>query len=73
MVGVVERLLESSHYQEEVRLLGGIPLLLGLLRYGLQKPHPLINYSILLFTASTRVGIKVVALMTSQWRSGWWP
>lgn len=33
MVGVVERLLESSDYQEETRLLGGIPLLLGLLRY----------------------------------------
>lgn len=33
MVGVVERLLECSDYQESVRLLGGIPLLLGLLRY----------------------------------------
>ena len=32
MVGVVERLLESSDCQEDVRLLGGIPLLLGLLR-----------------------------------------
>lgn len=32
MVGVVERLLESSDYQEDVRLLGGIPLLLDLLR-----------------------------------------
>ena len=32
MVGVVERLLDSSHFQEEMRLLGGIPLLLGLLR-----------------------------------------
>ncbi len=32
MVGVIERLLECSDCQEEVRLLGGIPLLLGLLR-----------------------------------------
>ncbi len=33
MVGVVERLLDSSECQEDIRLLGGIPLLLSLLRY----------------------------------------
>lgn len=33
MVGVVERLAESSDYQEDLRLLGGIPLLLGILRF----------------------------------------
>lgn len=32
MVGVVERLAEFSDCQEDLRLLGGIPLLLGLLR-----------------------------------------
>ena len=32
-MGVIERLAEDSELQEEIRLLGGIPLILTLLRY----------------------------------------